>query len=198
MNWGPFEPPAHRGHLFSEVACWPTASSPGRYPPHHFSTPLQRCFTSRYSILPRLTVSHMWTCASSHTHTHTCTIPQTLTQPPILASLAFDHLSGDVYGPLFAVLMIIVTSWFHYPYPSDGWGPPWRPLIRVSLTTGADAMNGKGWWGAEMGNNDGKFDSLLGVSSFFYSIERMHFNPLILSSCFVPSRDGRWHGAEFW
>lgn len=60
---------------------------------------LRRRFTSRY----RLPLSEQLTPEDTYEHTHTYTIPQ----PPCPT---FDHLSQDVYGPLFAVLMIIVTG----------------------------------------------------------------------------------------
>lgn len=106
----------------------PTASSPGE-----ISSLLFLCGAAS----PRVTASlcpnnsHPRTRMNTHTHIHNPPAPRP----------TFDHLSQDVYGPLFAVLMIIVTGWFHYPWCSDGCGLPWRPLIRVSLTTGADAMN---------------------------------------------------------
>lgn len=77
-------------------------------------------------VSPRVTHPVWWTHTQTHTHiiTHKHTLSLKPSAPPHpTTSLAFDYMSGDVYGPLFAVLMIIVTGWFHYQELSDGWVP---------------------------------------------------------------------------
>lgn len=131
----------HRGHLFSDGS---TTPSLGRYRRHCLST-ARHCSAVSPRVTAPLPVGRTHTCGHTQTHIRSFKALALPHPPPpssfllllLVAFPAFDHVSADVYGPLFAVLMIIVTGWFHYPYPSDGWGLPWRPLIWVSLTTGA-------------------------------------------------------------
>lgn len=135
----------------------------GRHLSHHFSA------APVHLALPPPSVRS--THIRGHTHTHST---------PYIAS---DHLSQDVYGPLFAVLVIIVTGWFHYPWCSDGCGLPWRPLIWVSLTTGADAMNrgNSNQGGTERGSGIYLFLSEESVCHIFLHINTIITIPPLLS-----------------
>lgn len=105
-----FELPPKGGLLFSEVVGWSATSSPGGILLLTISlllySSLTLCYSPSPSLLVSVCVSERLTCVGAHTYTNL----QTLAQPPHLAFLTFDHLSVDVYGPLFAVLMIIVTG----------------------------------------------------------------------------------------
>lgn len=137
--------PTRGGHLFSDVACWPTISSLGRYLPHHFPATLQHRFTSCYSpphpspLFPTLSVWLTHTYGRTHTH-----IPS---NPRPTPTSPFSHLTtcqGMFMGHCLQCWwsLSLVDSITHSPlmdgaYPDVHWyGCPW-PLGQTQWAEGA-------------------------------------------------------------
>ncbi len=139
--------PTHGGHLFWDVACWPTTSSPGRYLPRHFSATLQHRFTSRYSLPLCLTDSHMWTHTHKHTRSHT--IPQTIAQPPSRLSRIWPLVKGCLWA-------IVCSADDHchrlIPLPIAVWwmGPTLTSTDMGVLDHWGRRNERRGQWGGEL------------------------------------------------
>lgn len=175
ISWGLFELWPPRDVCFSDVACiGPTTSSPGA--DIFLTTSLPRRFTSSYT--PCLMDSHTNTHTHIITHKHTLSLKPSAPPHPT-TSLAFDYMSGDVYGPLFAVLMIIVTGWFHYQELSDGWVP-----TLTSTDTGV-----LDHWGRRNEQRSGGFMKGGSVRSRVVSFIYVSYS---LKTCISVRRSGGW------
>lgn len=133
-------------------------------------------------VSPRVTHPVWWTHTQTHTHiiTHKHTLSLKPSAPPHpTTSLAFDYMSGDVYGPLFAVLMIIVTGWFHYQELSDGWVP-----TLTSTDTGV-----LDHWGRRNEQRSGGFMKGGSVRSRVVSFIYVSYS---LKTCISVRRSGGW------
>lgn len=102
--------------VFSKVACWPTASSPGRYLPPHFSA------TQPHLVL--LPESHMWTHTLTHTRTceHRHEQSNPVAQPPPCFSRIWPLVSGCLWAIVCGVddhchrlIPLPIVLWWMWP-----------------------------------------------------------------------------------